>query len=111
VRRQTDPSSLVNGLVLLPWARDLGGITLVGNTVLTAYIVPGRIIEESRIVLVSGELHRRCQAEVSMLVPLKRMTRWMPRGGKGLIRRPSIRPLGPFTTPSRHAGKEPEHGC
>jgi methanethiol S-methyltransferase len=58
-------------VVLLLWARDLDMATLVGNGVLTVYIVVGTLLEERKLVHEFGEAYRSYQRRVSMFVPLK----------------------------------------
>lgn len=58
-------------VVLLLWAGDLDVATLVGNAVLTLYIVVGTLLEERKLVHEFGDAYRRYQQQVSMFVPLK----------------------------------------
>jgi len=58
-------------VVLLLWAGDLDTATLVGNGVLTLYIVVGTLLEERKLVHEFGDAYRSYQARVSMFVPLK----------------------------------------
>jgi protein-S-isoprenylcysteine O-methyltransferase Ste14 len=58
-------------VVLLLWAGDLDAATLVGNGVLTLYIVVGTLLEERKLVHEFGDTYRSYQARVSMFVPLK----------------------------------------
>ena len=58
-------------VVLLLWAGDLDTATLVGNGVLTLYIVVGTLLEERKLVHEFGDAYRVYQARVSMFVPLK----------------------------------------
>jgi protein-S-isoprenylcysteine O-methyltransferase Ste14 len=58
-------------VVLLLWARDLDLATLVGNGVLTVYIVVGTLLEERKLVHEFGDAYRSYQRRVSMFVPLK----------------------------------------
>ena len=58
-------------VVLLLWAGDLDVATLVGNTVLTVYIVVGTLLEERKLVHEFGDAYRSYQERVSMFVPLK----------------------------------------
>jgi len=58
-------------VVLLLWAGDLDTAALVGNTVLTVYIVVGTLLEERKLVHEFGDAYRSYQREVSMFVPLK----------------------------------------
>jgi protein-S-isoprenylcysteine O-methyltransferase Ste14 len=58
-------------VVLLLWAGDLDMAALVGNCVLTVYIVAGTILEERKLVREFGDAYRGYQRRVSMFVPLK----------------------------------------
>lgn len=58
-------------VVLLIWSGDLDLAALVGNTVLTAYIVVGTLLEERKLVHEFGDVYRDYQARVSMFLPLK----------------------------------------
>jgi protein-S-isoprenylcysteine O-methyltransferase Ste14 len=62
-------------VVLLLWARDLDMAALVGNGVLTVYIVVGTLLEERKLVHEFGDAYRSYQGRVSMFVPLKRIRR------------------------------------
>ena len=58
-------------VVLLLWAHDLDAAALVGNGVLTVYIVVGTLLEERKLVHEFGDAYRSYQTRVSMFVPLK----------------------------------------
>jgi methanethiol S-methyltransferase len=58
-------------VVLLLWAGDLDTATLIGNGVLTVYIVVGTLLEERKLVHEFGDAYRSYQSRVSMFVPLK----------------------------------------
>ena len=58
-------------VVLLLWAGDLDMAALVGNGVLTVYIVVGTLLEERKLVHEFGGAYRSYQGRVSMFVPLK----------------------------------------
>lgn len=58
-------------VVLLLWAGDLDMAALVGNGVLTVYIVVGTFLEERKLVHEFGDAYRSYQTRVSMFVPLK----------------------------------------
>lgn len=62
-------------VVLLLWAGDLDATALVGNGVLTAYIIVGTLLEERKLVHEFGDEYRSYQERVSMFVPLK----WLRR--------------------------------
>ena len=53
------------------WAGDLDMAALVGNSVLTVYIVGGTLLEERKLVHEFGDAYRSYQGRVSMFVPLK----------------------------------------
>ena len=57
--------------MLLLWARDLDMAALVGNGVLTLYIIVGTLLEERKLVHEFGDPYRSYQERVSMFVPLK----------------------------------------
>jgi protein-S-isoprenylcysteine O-methyltransferase Ste14 len=58
-------------VVLLLWARDLDMAALVGNGVLTVYIVVGTLLEERKLVHEFGDAYCGYQGRVSMFLPLK----------------------------------------
>lgn len=58
-------------VVLLLWTGDLNMSALVGNAVLTVYIVIGTLLEERKLVHEFGDDYRSYQRRVSMFVPLK----------------------------------------
>jgi protein-S-isoprenylcysteine O-methyltransferase Ste14 len=62
------------GAIMLLWAGDLNVSTLIGNIILTLYLIVGTVLEERKLVLEFGEDYRRYQKQVSMLVPLKYIT-------------------------------------
>jgi methanethiol S-methyltransferase len=62
------------GAIMLLWAGDLNASTLVGNIILTLYLIVGAVLEERKLVLEFGEDYRRYQKRVSMLVPFKYLT-------------------------------------
>ena len=64
-------------VVLLLWARDLDMAALVGNGVLTVYIVVGTLLEERKFVHEFGDAYCGYQGRVSMFLPLK----WIREGG------------------------------
>lgn len=62
------------GAIMLLWASDLNASTLVGDIILTLYLIIGAVLEERKLVLEFGEDYRRYQKQVSMLVPLEYLT-------------------------------------
>mgnify|MGYP000430036309 FL=1 len=66
-------------VVLLLWARDLDMAALVGNGVLTVYIIVGTLLEERKLVHEFGDAYRSYQRRVSMFVPLKWIRRRIAR--------------------------------
>jgi protein-S-isoprenylcysteine O-methyltransferase Ste14 len=63
------------GAIMLLWAGDLDASTLIGNIILTLYLIVGTVLEERKLVGEFGEDYRRYQKQVSMLVPLKYLRR------------------------------------
>lgn len=66
---------------LLLWARDLNLATIVVNSVLSAYLVIGTLLEERKLVLEFGDKYRDYRKNVSMFLPL----RWLQRKLQGWI--------------------------
>ena len=58
-------------LLLILWARPLDISTLVLNTVFSAYLIIGSLLEERKLVMEFGDAYRHYQKTVSMLLPLK----------------------------------------
>ncbi|MBI4893256.1 MAG: hypothetical protein HY821_21720 [Acidobacteria bacterium] len=58
-------------VVLLIWSGHLDPASVVGNTVLTAYIVVGTLLEERKLVHEFGDAYRTYQRQVSMFLPFK----------------------------------------
>ncbi len=58
------------GALLLIWARELDGATLVVNTVLSLYLVVGAHLEERKLLAEFGEAYRDYQQRVPMFFPL-----------------------------------------
>jgi len=57
--------------VILIWSLDLTVADLVRNTVLTAYVILGTVLEERKLVLEFGSDYHDYQRKVSMLFPWK----------------------------------------
>jgi protein-S-isoprenylcysteine O-methyltransferase Ste14 len=57
--------------LLLIWARQLDISAIIVNTVLTAYLFIGTVLEEKKLVREFGAEYRTYQARVSMFIPLK----------------------------------------
>jgi protein-S-isoprenylcysteine O-methyltransferase Ste14 len=55
--------------ILIIWARPLDIAVVVTNTVLTAYLLIGTILEEKKLVLQFGKEYRDYQARVPMFFP------------------------------------------
>lgn len=62
------------GAIMLLWTGDLNISTLIGNIILTLYLILGTVLEEHKLVLEYGEDYCRYQRQVSMLFPLKYLT-------------------------------------
>jgi methanethiol S-methyltransferase len=60
---------------ILIWVGDLWVGTVVINTVLTAYLVVGTILEERKLILEFGDKYREYQRNVSMFIPLEWLSR------------------------------------
>ncbi|MDJ0722184.1 MAG: NnrU family protein [Desulfobacterales bacterium] len=56
---------------LLLWARDLDPAAIIVNTILSAYILIGTHLEESKLTAVFGTAYRDYQRNVSMFLPVK----------------------------------------
>lgn len=59
------------GAILLLWMGDLNVAALIGNIILTLYLIVGTVLEERKLVLEFGDDYRRYQTQVSMLFPFK----------------------------------------
>lgn len=57
--------------LLVIWAGDVTGSSLIGQLILSIYLYVGARLEERKLVLQFGDVYRRYQREVSMLIPLK----------------------------------------
>ncbi|MBS4098746.1 MAG: hypothetical protein KGZ83_18135 [Sulfuricella sp.] len=56
--------------LLLIWARDMNGATLLSSILLTTYFIVGSKLEEKKLLIYHGEIYRRYMARVAGLVPL-----------------------------------------
>jgi len=56
---------------VLLWARDLYPVGIIVNTVLSAYLLIGTLLEERKLVLEFGDKYKLYQRQVSMFIPLK----------------------------------------
>ena len=56
-------------LIIFLWSGTFRLMDIVINTVLTAYVVIGTVLEEKKLTLEFGEAYRRYQQEVPMLIP------------------------------------------
>jgi len=61
------------GAILFIWTRDIDISALVTNIILTLYLIIGTILEERKLLIEYGDVYRRYQEKVSMLIPLKRL--------------------------------------
>lgn len=55
----------------LLWARDLDEVSLIGNCILSGYVVIGAFLEERKLVLEFGEAYLDYRRRVSMFFPWK----------------------------------------
>lgn len=60
-------------VIVLVWARNLDVAAIVVNTIVTAYMIVGAVLEERKLVAEFGRIYRAYQATVSMFLPVK----WM----------------------------------
>jgi len=58
-------------LLLILWARPLDISTLIINSVFSAYLVIGSLLEERKLVMEFGDAYQHYQKTVSMLLPFK----------------------------------------
>ncbi len=56
---------------ILLWARDLYPVGIIVNTILSAYLLIGTLLEERKLVLEFGDKYKSYQQKVSMFIPLK----------------------------------------
>ena len=56
---------------ILIWISDLNAGTVIVNTVLSAYLVIGTLLEERKLVFEFGDKYRQYQERVAMFIPLK----------------------------------------
>lgn len=61
------------GVILIIWSNTHRLSDIVVNTVLTAYIFIGIILEEKKLVLEFGDAYRQYQKEIPMIVPFLRL--------------------------------------
>jgi protein-S-isoprenylcysteine O-methyltransferase Ste14 len=59
------------GGILIIWTRDIDLSALVTNIILTLYFIVGCVLEERKLLIEYGDVYRRYQEKVSMLIPLK----------------------------------------
>ena len=68
------------GIFPLIWSSNLDVTTLIGNIVLSVYVVIGTLLEERKLILEFGDAYCEYQQKVSMLFPLKwiklKISRW-----------------------------------
>jgi len=58
-------------LLLILWARPLDISTLIINSVFSAYLIIGSLLEERKLVMEFGDAYKHYQKTVSMLLPFK----------------------------------------
>lgn len=61
------------GTFLLLWSRNLSGLWIQVNALLSIYLVVGTLLEERKLVRTFGEAYRDYQRRVSMFIPVKRL--------------------------------------
>lgn len=59
------------GFILVLWARPMDYSTLILNTIFTAYLIVGSLIEEKKLLREFGDEYKTYQEKVSMLIPFK----------------------------------------
>jgi methanethiol S-methyltransferase len=63
---------------ILLWANDLNLAGIIINTILSAYLVIGTLLEERKLVLEFGEKYKLYQHQVSMFFPIKWLRSRLP---------------------------------
>ncbi len=63
---------------ILLWARDLYAVGIVVNTILSAYLLIGTLLEERKLALEFGDRYKLYQRQVSMFVPFKWLRSKLP---------------------------------
>jgi len=56
-------------LIIFLWCQTYRVVDIVVNSVLTAYVIVGTILEERKLVLEFGDVYQKYQREVPMLIP------------------------------------------
>ena len=66
-------------VILLVWTADrsINTAGLITNTVLTAYLIVGTLLEERKLLIEFGEEYREYRRHVSMLLPIKWLTSFL----------------------------------
>jgi protein-S-isoprenylcysteine O-methyltransferase Ste14 len=59
------------GGILIIWTRNIDLSALVTNIILTLYFIVGCVLEERKLLIEYGDVYRRYQEKVSMLIPIK----------------------------------------
>jgi protein-S-isoprenylcysteine O-methyltransferase Ste14 len=75
------------GAIVLLWAGDLNISTMIGNIILTLYLIVGTVLEERKLVREFGEDYRRYQKQISMLFPFKYLMLKVRRFAQALKRK------------------------
>ncbi len=60
-----------SALLLVLWSRPFDVSTLIINTIFSAYLIIGALLEERKLVMEFGDAYRDYQKNVSMLFPFK----------------------------------------
>ena len=72
--------------VLIIWARPLDMAALTTNSVLTAYLIIGTILEERKLVAVFGDEYREYQRRVPMFLPKHKRERRKEKGERRKVK-------------------------
>jgi protein-S-isoprenylcysteine O-methyltransferase Ste14 len=68
--------------IIIIWTRDLSFSAIIVNSILTAYLIIGTLLEENKLRLEFGDKYQIYQQNVSMLIPVKWVKSKLIRSGK-----------------------------